>query len=192
MASAHLALPTDAPLPTVADYIQAFKACSDEQIGEIREKLFGSVKREVEWLRGRIREHTAPPSADAKRSFPVTRDDELDTYPDYVTDFRERKPSDTSAESWDAEMEVIASALNRDGWIPTPRTRTALLTMAYAILTCQPYRYLRDFQGVPEHLRNKKALMREIQEIQWDEEYMEQWDHWVCEQSQGGCLPFEI
>ena len=129
--------------------------------------------------------------ADAKRSFPVTADDD-DDYPAYVVDFREMRATDSSAESWDAEMDEIASALFRDGWIPTPRTRTALLTMAYAILTCQPYRFIRDYTGVPEHLRNKKALIREIQEIQWDEAYMEEWDKWISYQSLTETLPFAI
>jgi 2'-5' RNA ligase len=103
--------------------------------------------------------------------------------------YRTVKTKETK-EEWNALMADIATELFVRKFTPTKRTKTFHLCMAYAVLTAQPYRYLRDFYGCEQFKGNKEGLRQEVLRIQQDEEYMLQWDDWIQYQKARKTLEF--
>ena len=140
-------------------------------------------------------------SASASTPFPLRKHKEFEdleesdmVWPDWTDEEQKaRGLIGGSPQSWIVEAGQIAWWMSYRAYVPTKRARTVCLTMAYNLLRCQPYLYVRDFEGVPLHLQHdKEGLRQEVLRIQQDEEYMEVWNEWISQQSLRGCLPFDI
>ncbi|NBR25804.1 MAG: hypothetical protein EBU08_18900, partial [Micrococcales bacterium] len=169
--SAHLAL-------TKEDLLNALRTATPEQLHELRVGIAGSEAGWRLWMTGVTPAHHLPKS-------------QWEDWEHHSQTARGHFGG--SPQSWTDLMSEIAGDLAHCEYAPTKRTRTVCLTMAYNILLCQPYLYIRDFEGVPEHLKgDKEALRLEVLRIQNDKDYMAMWNEWIMYQSTNGNLPFDI